>query len=493
MTTRYPHLCLKLGIGLVLSSPFLGLSAEIPPAPSHVGTFKIAAPSVVTIASMIPFDQDEKKQWESFPAVQRRSLAAARQVFEIDGIWYRYSGHGSGFMIDGVGNLVTNHHVVEIIGSVPDVVFAVCAGESDVWHRAEIVGMDPPTDLAVLRCAETGAKPAVWGDSATLEVGDQVMAIGTPQNLALRQTATLGIVSAIGRGIGSLRYEDFIQTDASINSGNSGGPLVNGKGEVIGVNQSIMLGQVNQSDGTAAESGDGSPLMAGGNIGIGLAVPSAIASRVAQELIEHGRVRRGYLGLRVEEAGRPTAGLPAGGLVVAEVIENGPSASARIQAGDILLEFDGNAVTSMRAFHLSVSMTNPGKKVTLQLLRDGAQVAAEVELGDLSSSRFAVTGFNPGARDVPDIAGVEFQVLKHPELGECVVISRVAPGSPAAKAGLPAPAIVREVAGVPISNPREFLAAASSSVQGGHLLVTVARLTPTAVGRPIEISIPVEK
>ena len=469
-----------------------GLSGQAPDfATGFATTVEKAAPSAVTIATLMPLEGEDIERWKGFEASQRRQLTVANVVIELGGVPYRYVGHGSGFVIDAAGHIMTNHHVIEAAELEPKAKFAVTTGTAGGWHAAELVGADPSTDLAVISCKNSGAVPAAWGDSTKLRAGEFVLAIGTPRDLALRQTVTLGIVSATGRAMGGLAYEDFIQTDASINPGNSGGPLVNVKGEVVGVNQSILLGTVQLADGTAAQTAEGVPMRAEGNIGLGLAVPSSIARRVAADLLDDGRPSRGFLGVRMEEVDGAAHGMAGTAVRVAEVLKEGPAGAAGVKVGDLIMSIDGAVHGTARAFHLAVSMAGPGREVELGLLREGQPLAVKLKLGDLSATPFASIGFNPEARGFPGVEGVEFQVMQDNQGGQRVVITAVAPGSAAAAAGLRAPCLVVEVAGVPVETPEAFVAAAESSVASGHILLKVQQLGPRGPGAAAEISLKV--
>lgn len=492
MSSRYRVKTIR---GVLLAGVFsatMPAGAQAPDfATGFATTVEKAAPSAVTIATLVPLEGEDMERWKGFESGQKRQLTLANVVIELDGKPYQYQGHGSGFVIDDEGHIMTNHHVIEAVEMEPKVQFAVSTGTAGGWHAAELVGADPSTDLAVLSCKGSGAVPAVWGDSRKLRAGEFVLAIGTPRDLALRQTVTLGIVSATGRTMGGLAYEDFIQTDASINPGNSGGPLVNVKGEVVGVNQSILLGTVQLADGTAAQTAEGVPMRAEGNIGLGLAVPSSIARRVAADLLDDGKPSRGFLGVRMEEVAGDGEGLAGTVVRVAEVLKEGPAAAAGVKEGDLLISLDGVVHGTARSIHLAVSMAGPGHEVELGLLRDGQPLALKLKLGDLAETPFASLGFDPEARDFPGIDGVEFRVMQDESGAQRVVITGVAPGSPAALAGLRAPALVSEVAGVPVESPEAFVAAAESSVASGHILLKVQLLGPRGPGPARELSLKV--
>jgi len=265
---------------------------------------------------------------------------------------------GSGFIIDSDGIVITNNHVIEEADEI--VVILSDGTELD----AELVGRDPKTDLAVLQVESDSPLPAVkLGDSDAIRVGDWVMAIGNP--FGLGGTVTAGIVSARNRDINSGPYDDFIQTDASINRGNSGGPLFNMDGDVVGVNTAII-----------------SP--SGGSIGIGFSIPTSIAKGVISQLREFGETRRGWLGVRIQAVTPDIAesmemSEPSGALV-AGVDEDGPAKKAGIEMGDVIVKFDGKDVPKMRDLPRIVAETGIGNAVDVELFRDGKRQTVSVEI-----------------------------------------------------------------------------------------------------------------
>ena len=274
------------------------------------------------------------------------------------------SSLGSGFIIKEDGIVITNNHV---IANAEDILIRV----GDKEYSAEVIGADPYMDLAVLKMkTKEKFKPVSFGDSSKARVGDWVVAIGNP--FGLGGTVTSGIISARNRQIGLTRYEDFIQTDASINQGNSGGPLFNLKGDVIGVNTAIIApGQ-------------------SGSIGIGFAIPANAASNVINQLIEFGETKRGWLGVRIQEVTKEIAEVeklkkPEGALV-ASVGQNSPADKAGIKAGDIILEFDGKKIDTMRTLPKVVANTEVGKSVQLKIWRDKKSITKRLVLGRLESS-----------------------------------------------------------------------------------------------------------
>ncbi len=267
---------------------------------------------------------------------------------------------GSGVIIDREGHILTNHHV---IAGAAEIEVALRDGRH---ASAKLVGSDPDTDLALLRIELPRLPVAVLGDSRRLRVGDVVLAIGNP--FGVGQTVTLGIVSAVGRrGLGINTFEDFIQTDAAINPGNSGGALVDASGRVVGINSAIFS-------------------RSGGSLGIGFAIPTHIARTVAKELIAHGRVVRGWLGVQIQDLDPRLAesfGLRvAQGVVVAAVLRGGPADRAGLQPGDVILRIDGRPVRDARDALDRIAARRPGERVVLEGLRDGAPARWEATIGE---------------------------------------------------------------------------------------------------------------
>ncbi len=281
---------------------------------------------------------------------------------------------GSGVIIDPRGYILTNNHVVEDANSI-NVTF-----QDGREMTATIVGTDPKTDLAVLKVkAENGELPSIpWGKIVDLRVGDVVLALGSP--FGLRNTVSLGIISALGRGsVGITEYEDFIQTDAAINPGNSGGALVNMKGELIGINTAIFS-------------------RTGGSEGVGFAISVGIAKDIAGSLIETGKVVRGWMGVAIQELTPALAQsfqLPEdrqGGVLISEVHEDGPSAKAGLQRGDVIIEYGGEPVKDVNHLRNLVARTQVGKKKEIKVLRDGKDTVLNLELGERPSDQVLAKG-----------------------------------------------------------------------------------------------------
>ena len=275
----------------------------------------------------------------------------------------RTSALGSGFIIDADGTVVTNNHVIQ--GA--EDIFVTVNGEKE--YEAEVVGADPLSDIAVLKIkSKEKFSPVNFGNSDKARVGDWVIAIGNP--FGLGGTVTSGIISARNRSIGLSRYEDYIQTDASINSGNSGGPLFDMNGDVIGINTAI-LGQ-------------------SGSIGIGFSIPSNSAKKVINQLIEFGETKRGWLGVRIQTVTKEIAEVenldePRGALV-ASVADGSPSEKGGIKSGDIILEFDGKRINEMSELPKIVAETDVGSTVNVKVWRNKREVTKKIVLGRLETS-----------------------------------------------------------------------------------------------------------
>ncbi|MFM7050692.1 MAG: S1C family serine protease [Planctomycetota bacterium] len=312
------------------------------------------APSVVTINTVARASMSDQhvpppgmRLPPGFPDPQAPAAGAARAT-------------GTGVVISRDGYIVTANHVVDGADEI-ELVF-----RDGRTAKAEIVGLDPGTDLAVLRTAESGLEPAAFGDSESLEAGEWVVAIGAP--FGLEQTVTAGIVSAKGRSdVGLAAFERYIQTDAAINPGNSGGPLANLDGEIVGINSAISS-------------------RGGGNDGIGFAVPSAVVRSVADAIIATGRVARGYLGIGVQPADtRMPQGLRSAGetgVLVNRVERGSPAARAGIEPGDVITAIAGRTVRTPGELVAAIGETAPGAEIDLRALRDGGERTIRATLAE---------------------------------------------------------------------------------------------------------------
>lgn len=338
-------------------------------------------------------------------------------------------GLGSGVILTADGYVATNYHVIE--GAEKIAVHLTDKRE----FEAEVVGADPQTDIALLRIDAENLPTIALGNSASIEVGDVVLALGNP--FGVGQTVTMGIVGATGRGnLGIERYENFIQTDAAINPGNSGGALVNVRGELIGINTAIV------SRGS------------GGNQGVGFAVPINMAHHVMKQLAAEGRVSRGYMGVSIQPVDRDIAeafGAPEpGGALVSAVEPESPAARAGLQRGDIIRKLNGEAVEDPRTLSLKVAEQAPGSEASLAVLRAGRERKLTVRLDE--HPEFDKPRLRAG-KSAPGPVGIGAQTLT-PELAQQlqvgaetrgVVAVRVKPDSPAARAGIRRGDVIEQV------------------------------------------------
>jgi len=361
---------------------------------------------------------------------------------------------GSGVIITSDGTILTNNHVID---GATDIEVQLSDKRE---FKAKLVGTDPRTDVAVLKIDATGLPTLAIGDSSKLQVGDVVFAVGDP--FAVGETATMGIVSATGRsGLGIENYEDFIQTDAAINPGNSGGAMVDLHGNLIGINTAIATG-----------GGEG-------NVGIGFAIPIDMARSVADQLVAHGKVVRGYLGLIPQDVSPEIAkqfGLSGpGGALIGDVSPNSPASKAGLKRGDVILKLNGEPVSSANDLRLRISQTPPGTNVKLQISRDGKTQDVNVDLGEFPEKEANAT---PGESGGGGLQGVNVQDLT-PDLAQQlnlpagihgVVVSDVDPASPAA-ADLQRGDIIQEVNHKPISNVDQYKQAVSAAGSQAVLLL----------------------
>lgn len=353
----------------------------------------------------------------------------------------RMRAAGSGFIVDPAGYIVTNHHVIKGANKITVVL------DDGSKLDAELKGSDAKTDLALLKVETDEALPWVkFGNSDQVRAGDWVVAIGNP--FGLGGTVTTGIVSARGRDIHSGPYDDYLQIDAAINSGNSGGPLFDTNGNVIGVNTAIF-----------------SPN--GGNVGIGFAIPSAQAQSVITALKDVGHVERGYLGVQIQKVTQELAEslkLPADqGALVAAVTPDSPAARAGIEVGDVIVGFGGQAVDEMRELPRLVANTSPGDKTTIKVLRDGSEKQLKVTVAPYEEQMAeADTGeaVPEGARLGVAVAPVNDEARSRFGIAEGIqgtVVLKVEPGSPAAAVGLRPGDVIRKADGRNIESPRDLI------------------------------------
>lgn len=374
----------------------------------------------------------------------------------------RAVSQGSGFVFSSKDGLLsdrtyilTNFHVVEDAEKI-SVKF-----QDGREFEAEIKGVDPKSDVAVIEIREGDLPALKWGDSSTLEVGEWVLAMGNP--FGLSHTLTVGVVSAKGRTtLGISDYEDFIQTDAAINPGNSGGPLVNLDGEVVGVNTAILS-------------------RSGGYMGAGFAIPSNLARGIAQQLIDNGEVVRGYLGIVIQPLTRDLAKSfdieETQGILVAQVSKDTPAEKAGLKAGDVIVSYQGQPVRDIGNFRNRVALTPPGSSETLEIIRDGKRRDIKVTIGKLGEDSPIAEAPAGTAKEL----GMSVQTLT-PELarqfnakpGKGVVVTQVEPGSIAALAGIKTGDVVLEVNRKQIDSAAAFDRAIVDSREQRRALMLIA-------------------
>ncbi|MDP6490185.1 MAG: DegQ family serine endoprotease [Kiritimatiellia bacterium] len=366
-------------------------------------------------------------------------------------------GQGSGFIITKDGYILTNNHVV---GDADKITVKLNDGRE---FEAERVGTDPKSEVAVIKIDAEGDLPILEaGDSASLEMGEWVIAVGNP--FGLSETLTVGVVSAIGRNnIGIAEYEDFIQTDAAINPGNSGGPLLNIDGKVVGINTAIYS-------------------QSGGYMGIGFAIPIDLAIVIKDQLVASGEVTRGFLGIQLnrQEMDQELAesfGLDeAGGVLVAGIVEDSPAEEAGLEAGDIILEMDGNDVEDNRTFRNRVALTAPGKEIKLKIFRDGAVKMVKVTIGvlpgDEAAQKKAVEVSKKLGLAVRELSPELAERFGH-EMGEGVLVAEVEPYSAAAQAEIQPGHLILSVNREPVTTIEAFSEALAEAAERGRVLLRI--------------------
>jgi serine protease Do len=398
---------------------------------------KPVLPAVVSIASsrIIKVPQNQFFNNPFFQQFFGRQFQAPPQQ-------EREQGLGSGVIINADGYILTNNHVIdkatEIKVILPD----------KREFPGKVVGADSKTDIAVVKIKATGLPTVTLGNSSLLQVGDYAFAIGNP--FGVGETATMGIISATGRnGLDIEDYEDFIQTDAAINPGNSGGALLNARGEVIGINTAILSGG------------------SGGNQGVGFAIPINMAKYVMDQILKHGKVVRGYIGVGIQELTPDLAkafNVPAEkGALVGSVEPNSPGAKAGLQRGDVITEINGEPVTGPNDLRLKVGAMAPGTSVHLKVLRNGETRDVTLTLGEAPSGKGQGSNAEGPAENSP-MNGVQVDELTNDirqELGlnpdvKGVVVTDVPDGSPASDAGLQRGDVIEQVNRHPVNSVAEY-------------------------------------
>ena len=366
------------------------------------------------------------------------------------------SSLGSGVIVDPSGIVLTNAHVVE---RATEIEVSTADGKK---HKAKLAGVDKKTDLAVLKLQGGGPYPAAnLGDSDAVRVGDWVLAIGSP--FGLQKTVTAGIISAKGRSIGQGPFDDFLQTDAAINPGNSGGPLVNMSGEVVGINSAILS-------------------RTGGNVGIGFSIPVNMAKRIYTELAAKGKVTRGWLGVSIQpltpELAKSFGLKEPNGVLISDVMQQSPAATAGITSGDVIIEFDKKKVDSPQELQKVVAATPPGRAVPLKVWRDKGEKTLEIKIGETPDETVALKPTNKGK----SLLGLDVRPIT-PELArqlnlrtpDGVIVFSVDDESAASEAGLQRGDVIREVNRQKVRSVQDFEKVTKDVKDGDRVTVLLQR------------------
>jgi len=433
------------------AAPALG---PMVPAAGFAPIVKLAGPSVVSITSTsvrkaVDEDNDPFSFFGNIPGFNFRNSPQQMP--------HKQKAAGSGVIVSSDGYILTNNHVVDDATRV----HVTLADKRE--FDAKVVGKDAKTDVAVIKVDGSGLPAIAIGDSSRVEVGDLALAIGNPFDLG--QTVTMGIISALGRsGIEAGNYENFIQTDAAVNPGNSGGALVNTRGELIGINTAILS-------------------QSGGNEGIGFAIPSNMARSIMSQIREHGQVTRGYLGVYIQPLTPELASSfdvkDSKGVLVGNVEESGPAAKAGVERGDVIREVNGEAVNDPDALRFKVADLAPGSSVSLKVLRKGVEKNLSVKVGNqdvdlVASNKAPAPDANSAGKlgvSIQDITPQLYRQLGPAAPKSGVVITQVQPDSPAADSGIRQGDVVEEVNHQAISSTADFKNALAKSSNSVLLLI----------------------
>jgi Do/DeqQ family serine protease len=423
------------------------------PATSYAAIVESVAPAVVTVrvekrASIVPTQFPDDELFRFFGRGLPRQQRIPRQ-----------SGLGSGVLTTPDGYILTNNHVIDGADQV-----RVELTDKRVFD-AKVIGTDPASDLAVLKVEASGLPTVPIGDSNRVRVGDVVLAIGNP--LGVGQTVTMGIISAKGRatGVGDGSYEDFLQTDAPINQGNSGGALISVTGELVGINSQILT-------------------PTGGNIGLGFAIPSNMAREVMGQLKEDGRVQRGKLGVSIQSVTPDLAASlklsSTSGALVSGVEPGGAAARAGVKQGDVITGLNGEKVADSNALRNRIAGTKPGSTIELELVRNGKTETVRATLSELEASRERASrddqesngsGFGPTGMAVESLTPDVARELGLSNRKEGVVVRDVNPDGAAASAGIQPGDVISQVNGEAVKTPNELRAALAASRERPALLL----------------------
>ncbi len=429
------------------SKMFVSVVKKAKPAVVHI---KVEKTTKARTGSPVPEEFFNNPFFEQFFGPYYRQQHPRQREF-------KQRGQGSGFLISKDGLILTNNHVIENADDIKVVL------SDNREFEAKLIGTDPLSDVALIKIDDAENLPVLpLGDSDKLEVGEWVIAIGNP--FGLSQTVTAGVVSAKGRSNVRINdYENFIQTDAAINPGNSGGPLINGQGEVVGINTALFS-------------------KTGGYMGIGFAIPINMAKSIEKQLQTEGKVTRGWLGVVIQDINEELAesfGLDdSKGILVSEVQKDSPADKAGLEQGDVILRLNGKTLKNVAELRNKVALISPDSKATLLVIRDGKEKKIKVTIGEQPSD-FGRKGL-PGTANILKDFGLGLQNLT-PELAERfgyqkdagVVISDVKPDSPAALEGLKPGYLIEEVNRTRVSNLKELRAALKKSSSTKRILLRI--------------------
>jgi serine protease Do len=422
------------------AAPQTSTSHSALPQQSYADVVDRVAPAVVTIHAARRVRAPQMPEFFNDPMLRQFFGGGGNRATPRGGQAQKETALGSGVMVSADGYIITNHHVV-------DGAEEISVDLNDRRHfDAKLIGSDSPSDLAVLKIQASDLPVLSLGDSDKVRVGDICLAVGNP--LGIGETVTMGIISAKGRktGLSDGSFEDFLQTDAAINQGNSGGALVNTQGELIGINSQILS-------------------TSGGSIGIGFAIPSNMARNVMDQLTKNGKVSRGRLGVGIQDITPELAkGLDvkdARGVLVGSVDAGGPADKAGIKVGDIITQVNGSRVDDVNALRNRVAATTPGSEIPVTVLRDGHEQQLHAKLTELKDDTEAAASEKTGAKET---SSGQLGVSVEPRRGgPGVVIDEVEPGSPAAEAGLQPEDVILEVNHQPVKSGTDLRAGVKNS------------------------------
>ncbi len=387
---------------------------------------------------------------------QRNRVLVRRGFFDPGETRLRETGLGSGVVVRTDGYILTNYHVIADAEQL-----SVKLTKQDNELPARIVGVDQPTDLAVLKVDAGNLTAAEFGDSDSLQVGEWVLAAGSP--FGFDNTVTAGIVSATGRGKGLAtqtdeRFDEFIQTDAAVNPGNSGGPLIDLEGKVVGINNQIAT-------------------RTGGSVGLGFAIPSSIARPVVEALIQTGRVERGWLGVAWSDRE------DGEGVLIDSVVEGSPADEAGLKAGDVIWRFSGRPTTSVGRFRSAIAFTPPGTPATVEILRDGRPQTFTVRLVDRATGQGGRSYWDLGFAVIP-FTQADAQRLSFPLEATGAIVTDLVLNSPAAASDLRKQDVIVAVSGRPTETIEELDRLMKTVERGQSVRLGVIGLRPQGFGPP---------